>query len=375
MSKAYSDYCVDNNIEIVRGALNSCIHNLNTGKIYSVNDRFLTQFELIKNKRTSLIQADVIERLIAERILVQINNVTPQYCCSDKIQGVEFAWIEITKRCNLRCIHCYEDSSGQAMLQDMQFGLFKQIIDGLAEQKIWSIQLIGGEPFLHDDVVAMIEYCKGKFDYVEIFTNGTLLNNMYLETIKDSNIHLALSVYSNTSEIHDGVTCIEGSHLKTMTHLRKIAAFGISHRIASIEMKDAPAFELACEESNQKIDMPRLTGRAANGGKSLKVGGNTYTATDTGLYCRNATSKVVSLCVSNAVSNLNYHDGKIYYTHIANDTTQFCAYNTETGTNVVLFEEQSSAVQMYLVCGTHILYMNADGVFAYDLMLNQKTNV
>lgn len=87
--------------------------------------------------------------------------------------------IEITSRCNLRCIFCdklpvlIEDRLG-----DMDFELYKKIIDEGVGHNLWAVKLsYRGEPLLHKDVVRMVEYTKKK-GILDVYfnTNGMLLS-------------------------------------------------------------------------------------------------------------------------------------------------------------------------------------------------------
>ena len=112
-----------------------------------------------------------------------------------------------------------------------------------------------------------------------------------------------------------------------------------------------------------------------NGGKKLKIGDTIYIADDSGLYCQDTVEETVYRCMNCAVSNLNFCEDKIYYTSLSDEKTIFGVYNTVNGSNTILFEELSPVKQMYLISGNHIVYLRSDGVFAYDIALNQHYNI
>lgn len=75
--------------------------------------------------------------------------------------------IEVTTRCNLKCIMC-EHTYWQEKAQDMSFADFKRIIDEFPKLK-W-IGLTGiGESFMHKDFLKMLEYVKARRIYVELY--------------------------------------------------------------------------------------------------------------------------------------------------------------------------------------------------------------
>ncbi|MDO9464745.1 MAG: radical SAM protein [bacterium] len=75
--------------------------------------------------------------------------------------------IEVTTRCNLRCIMC-EHTYWNEPNRDMSFQEFKQIVDQFPKLK-W-IGLTGiGESFLNKDFIRMLKYVKSKSIYVELY--------------------------------------------------------------------------------------------------------------------------------------------------------------------------------------------------------------
>lgn len=90
--------------------------------------------------------------------------------------------IEVTNRCNLKCIMCPRSEMTREP-GDMDFELFKKIIDQVQKylEFVWLQDL--GEPFLHKDIFRMIEYCRKKGIRTGISTNGTIMNQDIIEGI------------------------------------------------------------------------------------------------------------------------------------------------------------------------------------------------
>ncbi|MEM6929655.1 MAG: radical SAM protein, partial [Myxococcota bacterium] len=88
--------------------------------------------------------------------------------------------IEITQRCNLTCPTCYADSSPDK-LETMAWERFVELLDGLLEQGKGTadlVQLSGGEPTLHPDLLRMIEHALSRgVKQVYVNTNGIKLAN------------------------------------------------------------------------------------------------------------------------------------------------------------------------------------------------------
>ena len=84
---------------------------------------------------------------------------------------------------------------------------------------------------LGDSLTKYLDYLAGKFEYAEIFTNGTLLTDSLIAYIKAHRIRLALSMYSYLEDEHDKVTQIPGSWAKTSEAVRKLRDNGITYTV------------------------------------------------------------------------------------------------------------------------------------------------
>jgi uncharacterized radical SAM superfamily Fe-S cluster-containing enzyme len=62
---------------------------------------------------------------------------------------IEFLWLELTNRCNLRCVHCYADSGPHGYKLDrLVADDYRRLIDEARELGCDQVQFIGGEPTL-----------------------------------------------------------------------------------------------------------------------------------------------------------------------------------------------------------------------------------
>ena len=94
--------------------------------------------------------------------------------------------IELVSDCNLRCVYCprhhVNDLTGY-----MDFELFTRIIDEVSSYPDRVITLHRrGESLMHPRLIEMCAYVKGKFQEIQIATNGTLLNKSRSLALIDS---------------------------------------------------------------------------------------------------------------------------------------------------------------------------------------------
>jgi MoaA/NifB/PqqE/SkfB family radical SAM enzyme len=94
-------------------------------------------------------------------------------------------------RCNLRCAGCYAGEYSRS--DDMPKELFDRILQEAKEMGIFFVTILGGEPFLSQDVIDMLE--KHNDIYFQVYTNGTLIDQEmahYLSNI--GNVFPSISV-------------------------------------------------------------------------------------------------------------------------------------------------------------------------------------
>lgn len=87
----------------------------------------------------------------------------------------------ITRRCNLHCVHCYTDSHDQEYKGELTNAEGKAFIDDLARFGIPALLFSGGEPLLRPDLFDLASYAVSKGLRPVLSTNGILIN---LETAR-----------------------------------------------------------------------------------------------------------------------------------------------------------------------------------------------
>ncbi len=131
--------------------------------------------------------------------------------------------IELTNRCNERCIHCYIPNSIKNKGQDLSIVEFKKIIDKYVEMGGIKISLSGGEALLNKDIVRMLYYCREKDLQIVLLTNLISLNDEHLRVLKEVNVEcVKVSLYAMSSKIHDSITTVKGSFRQTKAAIEKL---------------------------------------------------------------------------------------------------------------------------------------------------------
>jgi len=114
------------------------------------------------------------------------------------------AW-EITRRCNLRCVHCRSSSETEVKAHpDFPTEEAFRVIDDINSYAKPVIVLSGGEPLMRNDVFQIAQYGTDKGLRMCLATNGTLVNDEICQKIKDSGIRIvSLSLDGSEEKVHD----------------------------------------------------------------------------------------------------------------------------------------------------------------------------
>jgi len=113
-------------------------------------------------------------------------------------------WIELSSRCNLKCRFCVNKNLPSNQKGDMDFNLYKKIIDEISG-KVYDINLFHrGEPLLNKDMVPMITYASEGGIKTRIHTNAIFLNKELSRSIILAGLDLiSFSFDGYTKEIYE----------------------------------------------------------------------------------------------------------------------------------------------------------------------------
>lgn len=144
------------------------------------------------------------------------------------------AW-EITRRCNLKCVHCRSSSGLEAKGHpDFTLDEAKRVLDDIASYGKPVVVLSGGEPLLRPDVFEIATYGTGLGLRMCLATNGTLVTQEICGKIKDAGIKMvSLSLDGASAQVHDDFRCQPGAFAGTLNAAKLFRENSISFLINS----------------------------------------------------------------------------------------------------------------------------------------------
>jgi radical SAM protein with 4Fe4S-binding SPASM domain len=142
--------------------------------------------------------------------------------------------LDVTYRCNERCVHCYLDHDDHGELTTVEI---KNILDQLAEAGTFFLTLSGGEVLMRRDFFEILEYARGLMFNVRIKTNGVMIGAAEAQRIRELGVEqIQISIYSHRPEVHDGITKLPGSLKKSIRAIRFLKSQGLKVVIANVMM-------------------------------------------------------------------------------------------------------------------------------------------
>lgn len=144
--------------------------------------------------------------------------------------------IELTSKCNERCVHCYIPHENK--ISNIDPDLFYNVLEQCKNMRLLHLTLSGGEPMLHKNFSDFLRKCK-EYDFsVNVLSNLTLLDNDIIKEMKANPLlGVQVSLYSMNSDIHDEITQMKGSFEKTKSAILKLIENDIPLQISCPIMK------------------------------------------------------------------------------------------------------------------------------------------
>ena len=230
---------INDNCRFVKGFKNAAIYDFNVNKVYSINNAGRKIIEdVLEGKNISTEDKKYIEELLDLNLLSR-----KEYILTDEFPNpkLNFAWLEVTEKCNLNCVHCY-GQFGQPKINCknlLTLEQWKHVIDQLIENNCFSIQFIGGEPTISPYLYTLIDYAKNKgMKKMAIFTNATILKEEDIKILKQYGVSVRISVYGHNVKVHDSITGKEGSFELNKKNLLLLKKYNIPSTISVIIMKE-----------------------------------------------------------------------------------------------------------------------------------------
>jgi AdoMet-dependent heme synthase len=208
------------------------------------------------------------------------------------------AHLDVTWRCNERCVHCYLDHEGKG---EMTTEEIKDVIRQLAEEGTLFLNISGGEPLLRRDCFEILEYARSLRFNVKLKTNAVMIGPKEAQRLRKLGIEqVQISVYSDRPEVHDAVTKLPGSLRRTTDAIRHLKANNVKVSITNVLMKFNSRDALAVKQMAKELGVsfvidPTIT-PMLNGDRSITKLGITFDELQTVMRTEEFVGDVAEFC-------------------------------------------------------------------------------
>jgi len=142
--------------------------------------------------------------------------------------------LDITYRCNERCVHCYLDHDDHG---EMTTAEITDILDQLSDAGVFFLTLSGGEVLMRRDFFEIVAHARRLLFNVKVKTNGVMIREPQARRMRALGVEqVQISVYSHRPEVHDAITKLPGSLKRTIAAIRFLKSQGLKVVIANVLM-------------------------------------------------------------------------------------------------------------------------------------------
>src|SRR4051812_23268976 len=123
----------------------------------------------------------------------------------------------LTRTCNLKCVHCYTDSDAKRYPDELTTDQCKAVLEDLAAFHVPAVLFSGGEPLVRPDIFELAHYARVLGLHVVLSTNGTLIDRSTAERFAELKFaYIGISLDSAIPAVHDEFRGKKGAFEKTM---------------------------------------------------------------------------------------------------------------------------------------------------------------
>ena len=146
--------------------------------------------------------------------------------------------IEVTRRCPLECLHCYNNLSmgdQAARLAELTVAEHCRLLDELRDAGCLWLLYTGGEVFARKDFLDIYTEAKKRGFLITIFTNGTLITPRVADHLAEWRpFAIEITLYGATRETYEALTQIPGSYDRCMRGIRLLLERGLPLKLKTV---------------------------------------------------------------------------------------------------------------------------------------------
>jgi radical SAM protein with 4Fe4S-binding SPASM domain len=133
----------------------------------------------------------------------------------------------ITRACNLKCVHCYNDSGLEKADDELSTTEAKAVLDDLSAFGVPSVLFSGGEPLMRPDLFELVGYAVEKELRAVISTNGTLITTNTAKQMKQRGVSYVGISLDGIGQVNDEFRGVAGAFDKAVEGIKNCQDEGV----------------------------------------------------------------------------------------------------------------------------------------------------
>ncbi|MDD3473237.1 MAG: radical SAM protein, partial [Syntrophaceae bacterium] len=133
----------------------------------------------------------------------------------------------ITRKCNLKCVHCYSHSEDRDYSGEMTTEQGFELLDDLSGFGVPVVLFSGGEPLIRPDILELMNHAVSKGMRAVVSTNGTLIDEKMAKSLKDIGLSYVGISLDGLERIHDEFRRVPGTYSRVMRAIKNCKEYGL----------------------------------------------------------------------------------------------------------------------------------------------------
>ncbi len=145
---------------------------------------------------------------------------------------LQYLFLEITKKCNLNCLHCGSDCSKDIHSPELTTDSWIKIIEYFKDRFSTSVAMVitGGEPLMHPDIIDIASHLHKNQMRWGMVTNGMLLNESMMQKLINTGISSITLSIDGLEENHNWLRNNPKAFEKAINSLKLICQTNIAFK-------------------------------------------------------------------------------------------------------------------------------------------------
>lgn len=155
------------------------------------------------------------------------------------VPGPLLVYLELTHRCNLSCVYCYNDS-GPSRGVGLTGECARSLLEEFRRLGVFYVSFTGGEPLVRNDTLDLIDLA-GQFGIRQILaTNGTVITDRICERLARSGIsQVQVSLDAADGATHDRLRGLPGAFGRTIAGIKLLVQYGLPVTICCVASEES----------------------------------------------------------------------------------------------------------------------------------------